>query len=180
MRKKEFLRILLLYCLWTGLLLLISYFADNFLNFKPSYPYYIQLAAKSDLPRFLFSFAGFDGVHYLTIAQYGYLTADFIQAFFPFYPFLIYLMTFLTGNYLFSGLILSQIFALSTLISFYYLVKLLYKKTKIAWNASLALVFFASSFFLHAFYNEGLFMTLLFSGLIAFHKKQYLLAASLA
>lgn len=179
MSKKEIIRIIYLYLAWTGLLLLVSLLADHFLPFRPSYPYAPQLANMAALPRFLYAFAGFDGVHYLTIARQGYLGTGLIQAFFPLYPLLIKLLTLILGNYVWSGLLLSQIFAFSTMLSFYYLVKLLYRQRKIAWWALLALTTFASSFFLRALYNEGLFMTLIFSSLIAFKKQRYWLAGVL-
>lgn len=176
MSKKELLKIVLLYLLTTLLVVSVSFLADQFLPYKPSFPYAAELASRYSLPKWLYSFANFDGVHYLTIAREGYLHTGYIQAFFPLYPMLIFAGNFFIHNLAVTGLLLSQIFAFTTLLCFYYLVKSSYQE-RVAWNATLALATFLSSFFLHSYYNEGLFLTLIFLSLISFRKKNYFFAS---
>jgi Gpi18-like mannosyltransferase len=165
-----------IYFLWSAAIFLLAWLAPQFFPYQPSFPYAKQLAQASQLPAFLYSFANFDGVHYLTIARQGYLGTGLIQAFFPLYPVFIWLLTPIIGNQLLSALVLSQFTGLTAFLMLYIFVEKHYS-SKIAWKASLLFLFFASSFFLHAVYNEGLFLTFLFAGLYFFDQKKYLWAA---
>ena len=69
-----------LFCVKVGLLVLISSLSDRLIVYKGlfSYP---ELLKEFGLPKFLYSFANFDGAHYIKIAREGYHQFD--QAFFP-------------------------------------------------------------------------------------------------
>lgn len=113
----------------------------------------------------LFSWANFDGEHYLSIAFFGYKMLE--QAFFPIYPFL---MSFLSAPFtydLFSSLIANTIVGIfisntSFLLALIFLWKLInidYSKKITLW-ALLSLAFFPTSFYFGAVYNESLFLLL--------------------
>lgn len=74
--------------IWRLILFFDVYLASSYLPFRPRFPYSDVLLIPSKLPFWIWSFANFDGVHYLTIAKNGY-SAQFTQVFFPFYPFII-------------------------------------------------------------------------------------------
>lgn len=177
MSKKEKLSIFYLFLIWVLTLSLVVLLSPLFLLYQPSFPYASELS-KFALPDVLSKLANFDGVHYLTISEKGYLGTGLIQAFFPLYPLLIALINPLFNNYLASGLILSHLFALFSFYAFYALVKMDFGK-KIAWWSLIFFAFFVSSFYLRSFYGESLFMTLLFASFLAAKSKKYLLAGIL-
>jgi len=87
-----------------------------------------MVLANFNLPYPLWTFANFDGVHYIRIAQDGY-EQKFTQAFFPMYPILIKLFSFIAlDNLLVSSLILSNAAFLAGLILFYRMVCKIYDK----------------------------------------------------
>ncbi len=165
------------FIIWRVGLLTIAALAAFFLVFTPSYPYWEIILLPSGLPSWLWSWAGFDGVHYLTIGQFGY-TAQYTQAFFPLYPLLIRLISpIFLGNFLLNGLIISNIFFLLALFLFYKLVSLDFEKN-IPWMIIFLLVF-PSSFFFGSLYNESLFLTLVLASFLAARKKKWWLAGIL-
>ena len=178
MKKQEFFRVFLIFIFSSLFFILLSIVANKVLSYEPSFPYAKQKLPGYNLPQFLYSFANFDGIHYLTIAEKGYLGTALVQAFFPILPLLIRFFNKIFNNYLLSALVLSQIFSFTSLLSFYYLVKIDYKK-KIATISTILLATFLSSFYLKAVYNEGLFLTLIFTSLIAAKKDKSLVAVLL-
>ena len=105
------------------LLFTIAYLGSSILPFNPSFPYADIYLLPSKLPQWLWSFANFDGVHYLTIAQKGY-SAQFTQVYFPLYPILLkYFSVIFPLNQVLTGLIISNLFFLSSLFVFYLLIK---------------------------------------------------------
>jgi hypothetical protein len=169
-KNKTFLLILKYLILSRALFFLLSFLTIKLLSFKPTFPYW-----QSDLvyfgPRALWSWASFDGAHYLKMAVEGY-TADFTQAFFPFYPLLIRLAGFLFNNLLISGLIISN-------ISFVLFIFFLYKELKLNFSRKTALqvirlyMFFPTSFFFNSVYTESLFMLFSVLGFYLLSKKKY-------
>lgn len=125
--------------------------------------------------------ARWDSDWYLNVAQKGY-SLEYNQwglynvVFFPLYPFLIKIVSFLTaGNFILSGWILS---VSSLLLALFYIFKLV-KKFHPEINPYLPIIFlliFPTAFFLNATYAESLF---LFLSLAAFYyglKKNFILA----
>src|SRR3990167_1225203 len=107
---------------WRVALLVIAFVATSLIGFVFPYPNFQWLIAKGWNIPLLWTWGGFDGIHYLTIAESGYI-ADYTQAFFPMYPQLIrwfYLNFHL--NSLIAGLVVSH---LSLLIAIPLLWKLL-------------------------------------------------------
>src|SRR3990172_6131345 len=99
---------------------LIVYLAQYFIAYLGFFPYK-EIAAQYNLPKFLTTFANFDGAHYLLIAKNGY--SQYQQAFFPLYPLLIrWLSPFFLNNHLLTALIISNI---SFLLGLYFFSKYL-------------------------------------------------------
>lgn len=123
---------------------------------------------------FLQSWANFDGGHYLSIAQHGYLTKQ-QYAFFPLYPMLINLIARLTGDYLIAGLLISLVSLLLVLNLFYSLINFDFGK-KFAEIGILLLLLFPTAFYLLSVYTESLFLFLSLATFLAMKKKNFLLA----
>lgn len=129
----------------------------------------------------LFAWANFDGEQYLSIAVFGYKNLQ--QAFFPVYPKLIAIFSYLfSGNvdnhFFYStifGLIISNLALLCCLILLFKLVSVDYPK-KIAYWTIIALLTFPTSFFLGSLYSESLFLLLTLSSFYFARKKKWVLA----
>ncbi|PWU23611.1 hypothetical protein C5B42_02335 [Candidatus Cerribacteria bacterium 'Amazon FNV 2010 28 9'] len=184
-KKTSFVRphvrlIIAAFFVWRIVLFGVAANADRFLPYKPTFPYADVFLVTTNLPRFIYSFGNFDGVHYLSIAREGYLARNYIQAFFPVYP-LIFLHTlhFLTptplGDFLWAQLISNGSF-LGFLILFYLFVRR-EKSEKTALYATLSYLLFPTSLFFGSIYTESLFMLLLVATLILAQQKKWLLAS---
>lgn len=175
-------KILLLFLIWRIGLIFVGIFAQNvplgnqdrFLgggaqNFHTS-------------PEF-FSWANFDGEHYLSISIHGYKFLE--QAFFPVYPVLIstFAKPFIYDSYsalvysILIGLLLSNIFFFLALIILWKLIVLDYP-VKVAYLTIIVMLAFPTSFYFAALYNESLF---LFLSILSFYllRTDKLFAASL-
>ena len=122
--------------------------------------------------------AGFDGVHYITIIEKGYFGTGLIQAFFPVYPLLVYLFNWIS-NPIVVGILLSHFFFIGAL----YLWVLLLKKQniRISWmQMILPFLLFPTAFFFGAMYTESLFLFLVFLCLFLLKQKKLFYAAIIA
>lgn len=162
LNKKPIFLILFSFLIWRLFLFFISYFSDAFLSYQPSFPYYDELLPTFSMPRWIFSFANFDGVHYLTIANKGYKGAELIQAFFPVYPLLTRLLNFLVNNFLISGLLIANFSFIVCLYFGYKLTKLDFGTKTANWWL-LILLTFPTSFYFGALYSESLFLAITFA-----------------
>ena len=150
--------------------LLISYLSPSFIAYLGFFPYK-ELLKDYLLPQWIYSFANFDGIHYLLIAQNGY--SQYEQAFFPLYPILIRFFSLVFKNYLISSLIISYVCFLTGLFVFKkYLELILKNKRQVVWTL-IFLIIFPSSFFFGAVYTESLFFLTFISSLYFFQKKKY-------
>lgn len=130
----------------------------------------------------LFSWANFDGEHYLSIAIFGYKGLE--QAFFPVYPILIsffskpfhadLLSAFISSTIV--GLLISNISFLLSLFILWKLVKLDYQN-KIASLAIITLLVFPTSFYFGSLYNESLFLLLSLSSFYFARKGNWFFAS---
>ncbi len=127
--------------------------------------------------------ANFDGVYYLLIAEEGYTVN---AGFFPLFPLAINFIASIFGNTLpfseiqyFTALFLISIFFLISLILFYKLVRLDYKKHTAMWSF-IFLLLFPTSFFFAAIYSESLFLLLLILSFYFARKRNWLLASIFA
>lgn len=164
---------------WVLVLYGISFFADYFLLYAPSFPYADVLLPETGLPRFVYSWANFDGVHYLTIVKNGYVGTGLIQAFFPVYPALIALDQVLGIDPIISGQILSLASFLGVLIVWGKLVTAVYGKS-ISHFSRYALLVFPTAFFFMAVYTESLFLVLVLLSFYAANQKKWWLAIAAA
>ena len=122
------------------------------------------------------------------IADHGYLSHDYFKdfgggrympqetvKFFPAYPTLIRLFTFLVGNAMLAGVIVSN---LAALIFLYYLYKLgeHLLNAGSGFRASLLYIAYPTAFFLSAIYSEALFFAALTAAFYYLEKKKILFA----
>ncbi len=168
-----------IFILWRIGLFFASWLGEKILSFAPRFPYSDIFLIPSGLPHWLWSFANFDGVHYLTIALMGY-AAQFTQVFFPLYPLIIGIINQFIPfiNPVLTGFFISNIFFLFSLIIFHKLLRLDYKKIKIKWML-LFLIFFPTAFFFGSIYTESLFFFLIIASFYSARKKKWLLAGIL-
>ncbi len=179
MTRKHIVTIIGLFSLWRMGLFLISAGAGFVLPYAPSFPYATTLLPSFDLPQWLYSFANFDGVHYLTIAKEGYLQTNFIQAFFPLYPFVLLHSVHLllpSVNLLLMGLLVSHLAFLGFLILSFDFVERKYG-VRVAWRFVLAVLLFPWSLFLASLYTESLFLFLVILCFWLADKKRWYLAS---
>jgi len=105
-----------------------------------------------------------DTPHYLKIAKYGYSSSlveemYFMIVFFPLYPFLIKVFTFVLQNNLLSALIVSNVAYIFAVFYLYKLVLLDFEKED-ALRSIIYFSIFPTAYFLHAAYTESLFLAL--------------------
>jgi len=160
---------------WRLLLFIFQVTAMGVLAFKRSFPYIKELLRPFGQAIF-WQWANFDGVHYLTIAQKGYLDTGFIQAFFPLYPLGVRYLTAIWQNYLISGLLLSHVCFLAALVVFYKLLRLDYSPN-ISFKSLVFLICFPTSFYFAAFYSESLFLLLVLLSFWLMRQKRWLVSA---
>ena len=152
--------------IWRLALLLLAWLGFRFLPLREDFlgggsPEYLKAP-------WLWSWANFDGVHYLVIARQGY--CQFQQAFFPLFPYLIRYLTGFLGNYLASGLLVSHLALLAGLFIFYRLVRLDFSDS-IARRSVIYLLIFPTSFYLGSVYTESLFLVLVLGSIFAARKR---------
>ena len=173
---KTFLKILAVFLVWRIGLCVISATADSFLVYQPSFPYADGILDTYELPRRIYSWGNFDGVHYITIIEKGYLSTGLIQAFFPLYPLLTNILNFFVNNALVAGLLVSNSAFVAFLFVWYsYISQELSKK--IAQLSTALILIFPTSFYFGSLYTESLFMLLVITSFWATRKKKYWLVA---
>ncbi|MEM5809640.1 MAG: mannosyltransferase family protein [Candidatus Aenigmatarchaeota archaeon] len=132
---------------------------------------------------FLDVWAKWDSAYYMDIATKGYKHPPINPAypnvsFFPLYPLILKIFNFFFHNVLITGIIVSNLFLLLSLIIFSKLIKLETRNEKLAKDSLIFLLIFPTSFFFSAVYPESLF---LFNILATFYflKKNNLKLASI-
>jgi len=182
--SKDVALVLGLFLSWRILLIIISFIAINFVPLGFTDRFLGGGPQNYSLIPHLFSWANFDGEHYLSIAIFGYKGLE--QAFFPVYPSLIHLfITPFVSTYFSSlmlgtlvGLMVSNIALLASLLLLFKLVRLDFSK-KIAYLTLISLLVFPTSFYLGAVYSEALFLLFAVGSFYAARKQKWLLAAVL-
>ncbi len=175
---KKILQIIVVFLIWRTGLFLISYFADAAIIYAPSFPYADGILDTFNLPRWLYSWANFDGVHYLTIIKNGYHGAAFIQAFFPGYPILAFIFNVFINNNLLASLFVSNISFVIFLFFWFQFLRQNFS-AKIAQYGLLILLLFPTSFFFGATYTESLFLLLVIGTFWSVQQKRYWFTAVL-
>ncbi len=129
---------------------------------------------------FLDGWSRWDSGWYIDIAQNGY--SDELQniylntAFFPLYPLVIKVLTYLTSNYSLSGILISNLTLLISSILLFQLVKEKFE-VETAEKSVLFLLLNPFSFFFSAVYTESLFLFAVLMAFIFAHKKRWLAAS---
>ncbi len=147
----EYYFVVVTFLIWRMGLFLVGYASAFILPFRIGFPYVDMILIPSGLPPWLWAWANFDGVHYLTIVKFGYDQFG-TQVFFPLFPLLVSLLSRIISNPLIAGLIISNLSILLAAI-------LLLRMTKSRW-AIVFLFAFPTSFFFGSLYTESLFLLL--------------------
>ena len=149
----------------------IAYASTYFTNGGPTNPAYILL---NELVRW-------DSQQYLRIAQFGYVNQGDAAngiVFFPFYPFLIRIITFDFNYANLSGLIISNVCSILSVVYLFKLVKLDYSDS-VAKKTILFLCIFPTACFLSAVYTESVFLLLTIASLYYARNSKWPLAGLL-
>ena len=176
-RVLAFRQIALLVFLKLFFLLFVAALTPSFIPYKGLFSFPETLTAYS-LPKFVESFAYFDGIHYLLIADSGYY--QFGHAFFPLFPVVIKMVSALfLGNTLLAGLAVSNI---SFIVGLWLLQKWLQANNlkKESFWILLFLLCFPTAFFFQSLYTESLFFVLVAATLYSLQSKKLLFAAAAA
>ena len=124
-----------------------------------------------------FTTAG-DAPHYLFLATEGYQAtgeqANLI-VFYPLYPLLMRLLSFVTGNAAISGILISQVsFSAASVVLFRLIEK--DHSARAAWLGTLLMVLYPFCVFTMGVFTEGLFLLLTLLTLSAIRERRYLAA----
>ncbi len=120
-----------------------------------------------------------DTAWYLKIAAFGYDPADGTASFSPLYPWLIRGLGALTGDFLLSALLISNLAALAVFILFYEVSLAEGLTSDQAAAAVLSLALFPSTFFLFAAYTDSLFLALALGAWLSARRRYWLAAGIL-
>lgn len=167
----EVRELILLFISWRLFLLLVMALAMKFIPLAQKDKYLGGGPLNFPISPELFSWANFDGEHYLSIAQYGYKILE--GAFFPVYPLLISILAtpFSTDTFslllssTLAGLVISNGLFLLSLLFLFELIALDFSK-KMAFATIIMLLVFPASFYFGSLYSESLF---LFLSVISFY-----------
>ncbi len=179
------------FLVWRVALFFVAFLSIFFIpTFGARFPYADRVLEITHLSYWIWGFGNFDGVHYLRIAQDGYL-AQYSQAFFPLFPLIVRSFAFIFPHdlslntslytdpaYFYSGIILSNLFFILALYVLYKLVSIDFKKDVALLTVVLLLVF-PTSFFFGSIYTESLFLLLAVSSIFLVRKKYFFWAAVL-
>lgn len=179
--RSEFKSIIALFLAWRILLVIATLVAVNFipLGFKDRFlgggPGNYNLVPE------IFSWANFDGEHYLSISIFGYKGLE--QAFFPVYPKVISLLSQPFSKDIFTslfsvtffGIIISNLSFLLALILLWDLLRLDFSEKISYWTIFLILIF-PTSFYFGAVYSEALFLLLTVASFYSVRKQKWWLA----
>ncbi|MBU1885089.1 hypothetical protein KKE34_00595 [Patescibacteria group bacterium] len=177
--KRKISKNLNFYLNWKIFFLIIGIAAPSVLIYDPSFPYASSLLAKFGLPDFIYSWANFDGVHYLTIMDKGYFNTGLIQAFFPLFPILTNGLNIIVQNSILSGLIFNFIIGFLLLKTWKQIINKDIDVSCSNWGVHL-LFLFPTALFFNAFYSEALFLLLVLLSFLNARKGHWLKAGLIA
>ena len=182
--SKYYLKIFFMFLTWRLFLIVILLFSLQFVPLQQEDRFLGGGPANYQLAPELFSWANFDGEHYLSIAYIGYKGLE--QAFFPVYPMLISFLSKPFVNDIYSSLVFGTVAGIiisnaSFLLALIFLWKLIREdySEKIANLTVFALTFFPTSFYFGAVYSESLFLLLSVSSFYLVRKGHFLSASVL-
>lgn len=137
-----------------AILFVCTQFILRFIPYEGFFPYREELL-KYHLPKYIYSLANFDGVHYIQIARKGY--EQYTQAYFPLYSVVISLGGYLVHNHLLVALIIAISAAWSGLIFGSRFVERVTESKQVSWWSVMFLLTYPTSFFFSTAYTESLF-----------------------
>src|SRR3989344_2249030 len=156
--------VLLSFLTWRIFLFIPIFIGSIFLPYREGFEY----------ARYIYPWANFDGIHYLTIASLGYTTE---ANFFPLFSILIRGLAPIFGGF-FAGFIIANVSFLLALIMLNKLVLLDYSES-VAKQAIFFLLIFPTSFYFGSIYTESLFLFLIVSSFYFARKNNWILSSLL-
>ena len=130
---------------------------------------------------FLLPWLRWDTGWYLKIAALGYSATDGTIIFPPLYPLLIRLFALLFhGDYLLSGLFISNVFSAICFILFYKLTMMEIGSEELAWRSLIYLVAYPAAFFFAAAYSESTYLIFALAAWIAILERKWIQGGILA
>jgi hypothetical protein len=178
-KKYKFSRLLLPLLLYRAYLLLFVYLAVQLLPpiFATGTYYENVHWPPGEAPSLVTAYKTWDGHHYLYLSDRGYQPDTISNAFYPLWPLLIRLGSYLfLGNHLVSALVLSNLFSVAGLLLFHYFVRN-HHGEEVADVATLLLVAYPGALFFAFPYTESLFFLLAVLFFLALYRRDYLAAA---
>lgn len=169
--------------LWKSVLTLVLFCSFFFLPSRNDFEYtQFSLIIREEtelIPQLFGSWANFDGVHYLQIANEGYTDQG---RFLPLFPLVLSLTRLISNSYSNYQLLTAQLLALAFTVIFFSLLQKLknHNKTNTQYLVSNIYLFFPTSFFLLTIYSESLFLLLATSCFYFSQKKLWFLAGLMA
>lgn len=151
--------------------------------FEPGYSF------EFSLDHLLYQFTKWDAHHYISIADHWYVSEDIYNlspelfadkeyvliAFYPLYPIIVKLFSFICPSITLSAYIVSNIFFVLSIAAMYKLIKIDYSQ-KTALTASLMLIFSPFGFFFSFAFTESLFLFLTVMFFIMLRKEKFVYA----
>jgi hypothetical protein len=165
---------------WWVALFVLGALAMRLIPFTNTFATY-GILESSTLPKWFKHWANFDGGSYIVISDVGYRQVGFVQAYFPIFPLVIRYLTYpFTWMNLSDVTLLNLRFLLGTgfnflcstlfLITFYKYLRLRFDTIKTN-HIITTFLLFPTTFFMHAFYTESLFLLLLVFCLLAYQRR---------
>lgn len=178
--RVDFLIIIGLFLLWRISLIIFFLIAESFIPIYSPDRFLGGTITNYLLSPEIFSWANFDGEHYMSIAIFGYKNLE--QAFFPVYPKLIYFLSkpfyqSFFNSLLFAdliGLLISHLSFLIALVVLWDLLRIDFSR-KVAFLTLLSLLSFPTSFFFGSVYTESIFLLLTILSFYFARKKKWFL-----
>jgi hypothetical protein len=178
-KKHAFSRLLLPVLFYRVYLLLFVYLAVQLLPpiFHTEIYYEIVHWPADEPPSLITAYKTWDGHHYLYLSDHGYQPGTVSNAFYPLWPLLIRLGSYLfLGNHLVSALVLSNLFSVVGLLLFHYFVWN-YHGEEVADLATWILLAYPGALFFAFPYTESLFLLLAVLFFVVLYRRDYLAAA---
>lgn len=123
----------------------------------------------------------YDSNHYINIVRWGYGTTEerrVLIVFFPLFPLLIKIFSYIFKDYLLSGLVVSNIAYAVGALYLYKIVQLDFSRKR-AIRTVMYFSVFPTAYFMHAAYTEALFIALVVACFYYARKKRWLIAGIL-
>lgn len=162
--RKEVINIILIFLGWRLVLQLIAFLGKYRLFLSPDNAYANLSPWHIKIPEFLQYFVKWDSGFYLEIAEKGYFFDQaknlYNTAFFPLYPLLIRLFSYVFQSEVISGLIISSLAAFGACFFIYKLAKLELNDNNSALKSVFYFLIFPTAVFLASIYTESLFIFL--------------------